>query len=89
MRKDTEKLFKEFFKDNYAFKSHKSNETCEPSRLKEHFEKHFQLPQHLVMPKEIAEMPQYMKHLQDIPVDSMKQGPPDEEEIRDAIKKSL
>ena len=50
-RKDTEKMFKEFFNDNYAYKSHKSNETCESSRLKEHFEKHFELPQNLTTPE--------------------------------------
>ena len=80
-------MFKEFFNDNYAYKSHKSNETCDPTKLKDHFEKHFQLPNRLVMPDEIRQMPEYMKHLQDIPIDSMRQGPPDEEEIIEAVKK--
>ena len=39
------------------------------------------------MPDEIRQMLEYMKHLQDIPIDSMRQGPPDEEELRRVIKK--
>ena len=66
VRKDTEKMFKEFFKDNYAFKSHKSNETRDPKKLKEHFEKHFQLPQKLVMPDELVEIPEYPTMIEDI-----------------------
>ena len=87
VRKDTEKLFKEFFKNNYAFKSAKPTETCDPTKLKEHFEKHFTLPPNPTTPEEIEKVPQYMKHLQEISIDQMKQGPPDELEIKGAIKK--
>ena len=66
VRKDTEKLFKEFFKNNYAFKSAKPTETCDPIKLKEHFEKHFTLPSNLTTPEEIEKVPQYMQHFQEI-----------------------
>lgn len=72
VRKDTEKLFKKIFKNNYAFKSHKSNETCEPSRLKEHFENTFNSYKIWSYKTKIAGMPQYMKHLQEIYADSMR-----------------
>lgn len=87
VRNNTEKLFKEFFKNNYAFKSAKPTETCDPIKLKEHFEKHFELPPNLPIPEEIEKIPQHMQHLQEISIDSIKQGPPDEQEIEDAMKK--
>lgn len=85
--KNTEKLFKEFFKDNSTFKSHRSKDTVDPKLLKEHFKNHFDIPQNLVTLEEKTEMPDYLKHLREIPVDSIKQGPRCEIEISNAIKK--
>ena len=81
-RRNTEKIFKEFFKDNSTFKSHRSKDTVDPKLLKEHFENHFDVLKNLVTPEEIIEMPDYLKHLQEI--DSIKQGPPYEIEISNA-----
>ena len=39
------------------------------------------------VPKEIIEMPEYLKHLKDIPVDTIVQGVPSELEIANAIRK--
>ena len=39
------------------------------------------------VPKEIIELPDYLKHLKDIPVESIKPWAPDESEIENAIRK--
>ena len=87
IRKQTEKLFKTFKKNVSSFKKHTSTQSCDPQQLKEHFEKHFDLPGNMEVPKEIIEMPEYLKHLKDIPVDTIVQGVPSELEIANAIRK--
>ena len=65
-----------------------AKEECDPKVLKEHFETHFDLKEQLEIPEEIATPPEYLKHLREISTDSIKQGPPDEEELKSAIKNS-
>ena len=56
-------MFKAFTTRSSAFKKHNTKQTCSPERLKDHFENHFNLPEGLVPPEEIAEMPEYLKNL--------------------------
>ena len=39
------------------------------------------------MPDEIESIPQYLNHLKEIPVGSIRQGSPNKDEIRSALKK--
>ena len=49
--------------------------------------KHFGLESHIEDPIELKEIPEFIKVLQQIPIDSIKTVPPDETEITDVLKK--
>ena len=62
-KRDLENLFKTFKDDHTAYKEiHKTNK-CDPQKLKEYFEDHFTLKDHLVIPPELEQIPNYMEHL--------------------------
>ena len=66
------KMFKSFKTNKSPFEKHDSTDNCNTKELKDYFENHFKLPENLKMPDEIKEIPQYFKHLKEIPVESVK-----------------
>ena len=86
-RKQIEDLYRTFKADNSSFKEIKTSNRCEPQKLKEYFKQHFQAKSTNGQPIELDQLPEFIKKLQDIPMENVKTGPSDITELRGIIKK--
>ena len=82
-----QELFRSFKNDSSAFKTVKSRKGCDPEKLKQFFKKHFTSDPITADPIELSEIPDYLKVLQDIETDGINTNPPEEDEIRNVIRK--
>ena len=68
-----------------SFKPIRNTSKCEPEKLKEHFSKHFNVVPLNDIPRELLEVPQFIKNLQDANGSNLNQNPPTIEEIRKTL----
>jgi hypothetical protein len=85
-KREVEELFRAIKTDDSTFKNIKRKVVCDPIKLKNHFEKHFNHPIK-EDPIELNDIPDFIKKLQDVKPDTIKTIPPDEEEIRKVLTK--
>ena len=69
-----------------SFTDIKTARKCDPSKLKEHFKKHFTAAETNELPYEFIEIPDFITDLRNIPAQELKSGPPDEKELLDVIR---
>ena len=84
-KRKIEQLFKEIKSKNSAFKELRSTSTCDPDKLKKHFEHHFNTNLDKTIPLELHEA-DFINTLKEIPSDSINVEPPTSEEIKETIK---
>ena len=66
-KRQIENLFPKFKEDNHAFKnSNTSKEKCDPAKLKKYFQYHFKSYDQATEPKELYQLPDFVRKLQKI-----------------------
>ena len=65
----------------------KSTRRCDPSKLKQYFQKHFTAEEIKETPVEFDVVPDFIKNLRNIHGDELKCGPPEKKELLDVISK--
>ena len=83
MKREVEELFRCVKSDGSTFKNTKSSNKCDPEALGKHLKKHFSLMTSVEEPVE----PEFIKILQQIPIDMIKTDPPSEDEIKKVLKR--
>ena len=86
-RREVEQLYSSFKSDNSSFKEHRPKRKCDPSVLREYFQKHFTADVIHKDPIELESAPEFIETLQNISTNDIKTGPPDESEIINVVKK--
>ena len=86
-KREVEHLFRAIKTEDSTFKNTKRKVTCDPTKLKNHFEKHFNQPIGEDSPIELEEIPDFIKRLQEIKTDNIKTTAPEDEEIVNVLKK--
>ena len=86
-RKEIDQLYRTFQSDSSPFKNLRKSKECDPYLLKQYFEKHFQNKEFDYDPVNFEPAPDFISDLQKIKCGSIKNGPPDLEELNDVIKK--
>ena len=84
-RRKIEQLFKQVKFDNSPFKNIKTNSKCDPTKLKEHFQKHFSKPINETSLMETVSV-EIINLLQNISNEPLCTNAPDTNEILDVIK---
>jgi len=82
-----QEMYRSFKSDNSSFKETKPVKKCDPEKLKAFFQKHFTSDAIEEDPIELQSTPDFLAVLQNIQIDGIKVGAPNEEEIIYAIKK--
>ena len=77
--------FKEIKSKNSAFKELRSTSTCDPDKLKKHFEHHFNTNLDKTIPLELHEA-DFINTLKEIPSDTINDEPLTSEEIKETIE---
>ena len=85
-RRQVEQLYRLFKSGDTSFTDIKTARKCDPSKLKEHFKKHFTAAETNELPYEFIEIPDFISDLRNIPAQELKSGPPDEKELLDVIR---
>ena len=85
-RRQVEELYSSFKSDHSSFKEHKSNQKCDPIKLREYFKKHFTAEATDSNPVELDDAPMFLEQ-QRITTDDINSGPPGVKEIVDVISK--
>ena len=80
-KRELEELYRCFKNDNSTFREAKTDVTCDPAKLKEHFVKHFNAEEEGTCPIELQDAPIFVRNLQDISIDDINSEPPSKDEI--------
>ena len=86
-RRDIENLYRCMKASGDTFGDVKRKKCCDPNKLKNHFEKHFNPRHSTAAPAELETAPNFIKLLQSIPENIHKTAPPDREELYKTIMK--
>ena len=86
-RKEIDNLYRTFQSDSSAFKTIRKSKECDPCLLRQYFEKHFESKEFDYDPVNFEPAPVFIRNLQKIKYDQVKNGPPDLEELVDVIRK--
>ena len=84
-RRQTEELFRLMKNNDSSFKSLKNTGKCEPQKLKEHFCKHFNVAPPTDIPRELIEVPQFIRDLKTSDHFYLDQSPLTIEEIKKTL----
>ena len=77
-RKEVEQLYRLFKSGDTSFTDIKTARKYDPSKLKEHFRKHFTAEETNELPYEFIKIPDFKTNLRNIQAQELKSGPPDE-----------
>ena len=87
-KREIESLYKSFKDDGSTFKQGRSNGGCDPQKVKECFEKHFQKPEYQDDPVELTNAPEFMVNLKRISNSiAINSDAPSRTEIIDTLKR--
>jgi len=84
-RRETEELFRLMKNNDSSFKSMRNTKRCEPEKLKEHFSEHFNVAPPVETPRELLEVPNFIKDLQEAHSSNLDHNPPTTNEIRKTL----
>ena len=86
-KREIEALFRSFKNDQSSFKAVRDKTQCDTGQLKTYFMKHFSSANSRPIPIELINAPDFVRKLQNIPIESINTEPPSKEEILSTIKK--
>ena len=81
-----EALYKSFKDDGSTFKQIRTKDVCDPQKLRDYFENHFQKREFQEAPIELIEAPEFIRNLKEISTE-INTKPPDKAEIITALKR--
>ena len=86
-KRDLERLYRCYKNENSTFKSAPSKDTCDPVKLKEHFQSHFTSNVNTETPIELENAPEFVRLLKGMSESSeINSEPPTKNEIVDTLK---
>ena len=86
-KRPIEKLYRSFKEDNIGFKNVSSVSKCDPQKFKECFLDHFSIKEKLPTPSELINVPKFMKKVQRASPIDINIEPPDNEELKNILKR--
>ena len=86
-KRDIEGLYRSFKNQSTAFKPLKTQSSCDPDKLKEHFKRHFDSTKNNLIPKELHEVPGFIRNLTIDKELEIVRTPPTKKEIQETLQK--
>ena len=86
-KRQIEELNRLFKNDGSTFKKQRRTNGCEPSKLKEFFEKHFTTSNTKIEPIELQDAPEFVQVLRQVSFEGIDSTAPEKEEIKKVISK--